>query len=204
MAHPILLSLLAVLMASSSPEARVAAARAQIGVTRRYDPAYVRLPYPGGDVPLDRGVCTDVLIRAFRAQGLDLQKLVHEDMVRAWAAYPRSWGLKAPDANIDHGRVPNLATFFTRHGRSLPLTSDLATFQPGDVVTWRLASGVPHTGLISDRRTAAGIPLVIHNIGWGTQEEDRLFTYTLTGHYRYPATPPEGTVHATGTASKAE
>ncbi|MBI3131614.1 MAG: DUF1287 domain-containing protein [Acidobacteria bacterium] len=174
-----------------------AAARAQIGVTRAYDPRYTRIPYPGGDVAQDRGVCTGVLIRAFRAQGIDLQKLVHEDMRRAWDAYPKSWGLKAPDRNIDHRRVPNLATFFMRHGRTLPPSRDPKAYLPGDVVTWRLASGVPHTGLISDRRTANGTPLIIHNIGWGTQEQDRLFVYTLTGHFRYPAsTHPDAPLQA--------
>jgi uncharacterized protein YijF (DUF1287 family) len=183
------LLMLAALAAPPSPEARVTAARAQIGVTRRYDPTYTRLKYPGGDVPLERGVCTDVIIRAYRAQGFDLQRAVHEDMRRAWEAYPRAWGLPRPDANIDHRRVPNLAVFFTRRGHSLPATRQPGDYQPGDVVTWRLASGVPHIGLVSDRKSAAGTPLVIHNIGWGTQEEDRLFAYAITGHYRFE--PPQ-------------
>lgn len=184
-----LLVLLATLGGAPSPEARVAAARSQVGVTRRYDPAYTRLKYPGGDVPLDRGVCTDVIIRAYRAQGFDLQRAVHEDMIRAWDAYPRAWGLARPDPHIDHRRVPNLAVYFTRHGLSLPLSRQAADFLPGDLVTWRLASGVPHIGLVSDRHSASGTPLVIHNIGWGTQEEDRLFAYTITGHYRFD--PPQ-------------
>ncbi len=177
--------------APPTPEVRVAAARAQIGVTLRYDARYVRLPYPGGDVPPDRGVCTDVILRAYRAQGFDLQKAVHEDMARAWEAYPRDWGLRRPDPNIDHRRVPNLAVFFTRHGQRLPLPRTAADVRPGDLVTWRLASGVPHIGLVSDRRSPAGTPLVIHNIGAGTQEEDRLFAYALTGHFRFE--PPGAT-----------
>lgn len=197
-------ALLAILAAPGAQEALVTAARAQIGVTRRYDPAYTRLKYPGGDVPLDRGVCTDVIIRAYRAQGIDLQQRVHEDMVRAWEAYPKAWGLKAPDPSIDHRRVPNLATFFTRHGQVISLASGLDAFRPGDVVTWRLPSGVPHTGILSDRRSPAGTPLVIHNIGWGTQEEDRLFAYTLTGHYRYPAPARDPGPQATLGESKAE
>ena len=181
------------LLAQGPAPGLVTAARAQLSVTVVYDPRYARFPYPGGDIPLNRGVCTDVLIRAYRAQGVDLQRLVHEDMIRAWDAYPRDWGLKAPDRNIDHRRVPNLATFFTRHGLSLPATRDPKHYLPGDVVMWRLPSGLPHTGLVSDRRSPDGTPLVIHNIGWGTKEEDRLFAYTLTGHFRYPrpsATPP--------------
>ncbi len=182
----------------------VTAARAQLGVTVAYDPRYTRIPYPGGDVPLDRGVCTDVLIRAYRAQGLDLQKLVHEDMGRAWEAYPRSWGLKARDRNIDHRRVPNLATFFARHGQSLALSHVGKAYVPGDSVTGRLASGGPPPGLISDRRSPAGHPLVIHNIGAGVREEDRLFAYTLTGHYRYPAPTPRPQAQAASRSSRAE
>lgn len=173
--------------APAAPGAELAAAaRRQVGVTVRYDPSYRRLPYPGGDVPSDRGVCTDVIIRAYRALGLDLQQAVHEDMGRAPEAYPRHWGPGGRDASIDHRRVPNLAVYASRHGQSLPLSRDPGTYRAGDLVTWRLASGLPHIGIVSDRRTAAGIPLVIHNIGWGAQEEDRLFAYTLTGHFRLP------------------
>ncbi len=193
------------LLFAQDPGSRlVAAARAQIGVTVAYDPRYTRIPYPGGDVPPGRGVCTDVLIRAYRTQGIDLQKCVHEDMKRAWEAYPSAWGLKAPDRNIDHRRVPNLATFFARHGQSLPLSRDAKGYLPGDIVTWRLSSGVPHTGLVSDRRSPAGHPLVIHNIGAGTKEEDRLFAYTLTGHYRYPAPAPPSPNQATSLPSSVE
>ncbi len=180
---------------ASPAAALVAAARAQIGVTRRYDPRYRRIPYPGGEVPLDGGVCTDVLIRAYRAFGIDLQVLVHQDMRAAWDAYPKDWGLKRPDPNIDHRRVPNLATFFGRHGERRPASRDAKDFVPGDIVVWRLPSGVPHIGLVSDRRNALGVPFVLHNIGWGTQEQDRLFAYTLTGHYRYLPTGAQAASH---------
>jgi uncharacterized protein YijF (DUF1287 family) len=165
----------------------VAAARTQIGVTLLYDGSYVRLGYPGGDVPIERGVCTDVLVRAYRGRGVDLQVLVHEDMRRAWDAYPKAWGLSRPDRHIDHRRVPNLAVFFARHGTTLGAGRDARDYTAGDIVTWRLASGVPHIGIVSDRRAADGTPLVIHNIGWGTREDDALFANTITGHYRYPA-----------------
>lgn len=165
--------------------ALVAAARQQVGVTVHYDPSYHRLAYPGGDVPLERGVCTDVLVRAYRALGADLQRLVHEDMLSARSAYPHVWAQANPDSNIDHRRVPNLAVFFARHGQVLPVSADPLSYRPGDVVTWRLPSGVPHIGLVSDRTSPQGVPLVIHNIGLGAQEEDALFAYTLTRHLRY-------------------
>jgi uncharacterized protein len=163
----------------------VDAAREQIGVTVRYDSAYRSIPYPDGDVPMDRGVCTDVLIRAYRRLGIDLQVLVHEDMRSAWAAYPKLWGHSRPDRNIDHRRVPNLATFFARHGEALPVDSRSRSYLAGDLVTWRLPSGVPHIGIVSGRTTLSGTPLVLHNIGRGTVEENVLFRYTITGHYRY-------------------
>ncbi len=167
-------------------EAVLAAARSQIGVTTVYDGSYQRLTYPGGDLPAERGVCTDVLIRSFRASGVDLQRLVHEDMVRAFSAYPNPWGLARPDPNIDHRRVLNLAAFFRRQGASVPVTDRPSDYLPGDVVTWRLPSGLPHIGLVSSTRApGTDRPLVIHNIGQGTREEDVLFAYALTGHYRY-------------------
>jgi uncharacterized protein len=162
------------------------AAAAQIGLTRGYDPRYQRLAYPGGDVAMETGVCTDVLVRAFRQLGIDLQVVVHEDMQVAWAAYPKLWNLQRPDRNIDHRRVPNLQVYFTRHGESLPPSSAASDYQAGDIVSWRLPSGVPHIGLVSTRREQ-GHPWVIHNIGGGVQEENVLFAYTITGHYRYPA-----------------
>lgn len=177
---------------AQDPAALVAAARAQVGVTLRYDPSYVRLRYPGGDVPLDRGVCTDVVIRAYRALGADLQVLVHQDISAAWEAYPRTWRMKGPDRHIDHRRVPNLATFFQRHGGSQPITRNAANYLPGDMVVWRLTTGVPHIGIVSDRRSPKGVPLVVHNIGAGAQEEDILFSHTITGHFRWMPAPAKG------------
>lgn len=165
----------------------VEAARTQVGVTLGYDPAYRRIAYPGGDVPLATGVCTDVVIRALRAQGLDLQQRVHEDMRRHFSAYPRHWGLKRPDPNIDHRRVPNLMTWFDRQGLSLKVGQAAADYQPGDIVTWGLGRGLQHIGIISDRRSREGTPLALHNIGQGTREEDILFRWPILGHYRFAA-----------------
>lgn len=161
-----------------------AMARRQIGVTVKYDPAYESLSYPGGDVPMERCVCTDVVIRALRQKGIDLQQLVHEDMRRHFSVYPGLWGLKKPDRNIDHRRVPNLQVYFTRLGWSLPVTDSAADYLPGDIVTCRVRSGRPHIMVVSDRATLAGTPMVIHNLGNGTRENPQLFTFTLTGHYR--------------------
>lgn len=165
----------------------VNAARGQIGVTIQYDGAYVPLTYPQGDVPRDRGVCTDVVIRAFRQTQLDLQKVVHEDMTAAFSAYPRSWGLRAPDRNIDHRRVPNLMRFFERRGKKMPVTKDAADYRPGDLVTCLVPPALPHIMIVSDRVSPEDSRrrLVIHNIGKGAQEEDRLFEFPLTGHYRW-------------------
>jgi uncharacterized protein len=180
----ILLPLLAAFTASAGAPKSIEGAKRQVGVTRGYDPAYRRIAYPNGDVPLHTGVCTDVVIRAFRHAGLDLQVLVHEDMKRNFAKYPKTWGLRRPDTNIDHRRVPNLATFFTRKGRALPVTRRGADYKPGDIVTWKLSSGVPHIGVVSDVRRGDR-HLVVHNIGAGTQLEDVLFAYELTGHFRW-------------------
>ncbi len=164
----------------------VAAARRQVGVTLTYDPAYSRLAFPGGDVPRAKGVCTDVVIRAFRdSLALDLQALVNADMKAAWGAYPKRWGLAKPDSNIDHRRVPNLQTFWTRKGAKLPLTNNPADWQPGDIFTSMIGGRLPHTGIVSNQFAAGGRPLVIHNIGQGAREEDALFAYSLTGHYRW-------------------
>ena len=160
----------------------------QVGKTLHYDGSYRSIAFPGGDVPIDRGVCTDVIVRAYRHAGIDLQLLVHRDMSRAFGAYPGLWGLSRPDPSIDHRRVPNLATFFRRHGQSLPVSSRREDYRPGDLVTWRLSSGVPHIGLVSDR-FLNDRPLVIHNIGAGVQVEDALFSYRITGHYRYDPSP---------------
>ena len=164
-----------------------AAARAQIGVTTLYDPAYVKLAYPDGDVPTERGVCTDVVIRAFRAMGLDLQKLVHEDMARAFSKYPQQWGLKSPDANIDHRRVPNLMRFFERAGKKLGVTKSPADYKPGDLVTCLVPPHLPHIMLVSDTPSPDDPHRfqVIHNIGAGARMEDRLFDFEITGHFRY-------------------
>lgn len=165
-----------------SPLLLVSDARKQIGVTLNYDPAYTRLPYPNGDVSQVKGVCTDVVIRAMRLQGVDLQQKVHDDMSRAFSKYPTRWGLKKPDANIDHRRVLNLEVFMSRRGASLPLSD----FQAGDWVTWRVGDkNLPHIGLVSNQKAADGTPLIIHNIGAGTQEEDVLHAFKMVRHYRW-------------------
>jgi hypothetical protein len=192
-------SLLLLLLASAPSlalQCLVDASRTQIGVTLYYDSNYARLDYPGGDVPLERGVCTDVVIRAYRSIGIDLQQLVHDDMRAHFSKYPNHWGLRSTDRNIDHRRVPNLARFFTRHGQSLPTDATDAHFLPGDLVTWRLPAGVPHIGIVSDRLTPGGTPLVVHNIGAGAREEDVLREFTITGHFRYR---PPGLVTACDT-----
>jgi uncharacterized protein YijF (DUF1287 family) len=151
-----------------------------------YDAAYERIAYPNGDVAAGRGVCSDEIVRAYRLVGLDLQRLVHEDMRRAFHVYPKRWGLTGPDSNIDHRRVPNLATFFARAGTSLRPSTNGDDYKPGDVVAWALADGRPHIGMVTERRSADGKrPLVMHNIGMGPQIEDMLFGLTITGHYRY-------------------
>ncbi|WP_223165005.1 DUF1287 domain-containing protein [Massilia frigida] len=176
---------------NATPARLVDAARAQVGVTTRYDARYERIAFPGGDVPLERGVCTDVVIRAYRKVGADLQELVHNDMKKAWDAYPHLWQLKRPDPNIDHRRVPNLATYFKRHGKAMTPSRDGAAYQAGDIVTWMLPGNLPHIGIVAAQRGGGGVPLVIHNIGNGTQVEDRLFAWPLTGHYRWhPAHQP--------------
>jgi len=163
----------------------VSAARKQIGKTVRYYPVYQPITYPNGDVPMDRGVCTDVIVRAFRAGlGLDLQKLVHEDMKRNFKEYPNDWGLGSPDKNIDHRRVGNLQTYLKRRGCSRAISKNADDYKPGDVVTCTVPPHLPHIMIVSDKKTISGRPLVIHNIGAGTKEEDRLFEFELTAHYR--------------------
>jgi uncharacterized protein len=154
----------------------------------RYDPAYVRIPYPGGDVPADTGVCTDEIIRVYRAVGVDLQKEVHEDMEANFSAYPNHvrWMLSHTDTNIDHRRVPNLVVFFSRKGEKLPTTTNPSDYMPGEIVTWDLGGNVPHIGMVVDKRAAAnGRYMVVHNIGQGPKMEDALFNWKITGHYRY-------------------
>ena len=168
----------------------VSSARAQVGKTTIYDPAYVRLGYPGGDVPIDRGVCTDVVVRALRdALGMDLQKLVHDDMTAAFSKYPKIWGLRNPDRNIDHRRVPNLRCYFRRKGFSIAATKDKRDYLPGDLVTCTVPPNRPHIMIVSDRKTEEGLPLVIHNIGRGAAEEPGLFAFPVTGHYRIKREP---------------
>jgi uncharacterized protein len=166
----------------------VAGARAEVARGVDYKAAYEQISYPGGDVPRDHGVCTDVVIRAFRSAGMDLQKLIHEDMRANFRAYPKNWGLKRPDTNIDHRRVPNQMTFFRRKGLTLPLaTTGVAagTWRAGDVVCWKLDSGLDHCGVVSDRQGRNGVPHVIHNLGRAA-EEDVLTAWKITGHFRYP------------------
>jgi uncharacterized protein YijF (DUF1287 family) len=153
----------------------------------RYVSDYVRIPYPGGDVPADTGVCTDEIIRSYRAVGVDLQKEVHEDMVRNFDAYPnkRRWMLAHPDSNIDHRRVPNLMVFFRRKGETLPVTNRAEDYSPGDLVTWDLGGGVPHIGIVVDQKSQSSRYMVVHNIGQGPKMEDVLFNWKITGHYRY-------------------
>jgi uncharacterized protein YijF (DUF1287 family) len=186
--HWISLTLALVATPAAALQCLVDAARTQVGVTLHYDPSYARLDYPGGDVPIERGVCTDVVVRAYRAIGVDLQQSVHEDMRAHFSQYPNHWGLRTTDRNIDHRRVPNLARYFARHGQALGTASTDAEFLPGDLVTWKLPSGVPHIGIVSDR-AADGVPLIIHNIGAGAREEDVLRAFTITGHYRLRPSP---------------
>jgi len=152
----------------------------------RYDSAYVRIPYPGGDVPEHTGTCTDEIIRIYRVVGIDLQKEVHEDIARNFSVYPQKrWRVAHPDSNIDHRRVPNLMVFFARRGEVLPLSSRGEDYSPGDLVTWDLQSGVPHIGIVVDQRAASNRYMIVHNIGEGPKMEDVLFTWRITGHYRY-------------------
>lgn len=152
-----------------------------------YNGSYVKIPYPNGDVPANMGVCTDVVVRAYRQLGIDLQQKVHEDMKRNFSQYPskRLWGLKSTDTNIDHRRVANLRVFFKRHGKSLPVSDNAKDYRPGDLVTWMLPGNLPHIGIVTDKVSASGIPKIVHNIGLGPKLENMLFDYRITGHYRY-------------------
>jgi len=166
----------------------VAAAIERTHHSVRYVSAYVRIPYPGGDVPADTGVCTDEIVRSYRAVGVDLQKEVHEDMLQNFSAYPnkRRWMLAHPDSNIDHRRVPNLMVFFQRKGESLPITSRAEDYAPGELVAWDLGGGVPHIGIVVDQKAGwSGRYMIVHNIGEGPKMEDVLFKWKITGHYRY-------------------
>lgn len=167
------------------PQQLVTNARSQIWKTLYYDPAYTALKYPMGDVPIVKGVCTDVVIRALRHQNIDLQQRIHEDMKANFKQYPKKWGLKSTDKNIDHRRVPNIMTYFQRQNFAVNDQNYLA----GDIVTWDLGRGLTHIGIISDQTTMISkTPLVIHNIGYGTRENDILHEYKIIGHYRLPKT----------------
>ena len=176
------------LPANASPQLKqmLDGAIAQAGVTTSYDPSYVSLDYPGGDVPQETGVCSDVVVRAFRKAGIDLQKEIHEDMKAARSDYPTKWGATTTDANIDHRRVLNLMAYFRRHGKSLPVIFSGADYQPGDIVAWDLTMGIDHIGIVTNILSDSGDHyLIVHNIGTGTRVEDVLFNWTIKGHYRY-------------------
>ncbi len=166
----------------------------------RYDGSYFSIPYPNGDVPPNVGVCTDVIIRSYRAIGSDLQKLVHEDMAQNFSSYPskRIWGLKSPDKNIDHRRVPNLQIYFTRHGVKLDVTNNKQDYAAGDIVTWMLPGNLPHIGIVTNKTSGStGNPLIAHNIGAGPSLDDMLFNYPITGHYRFVPQRYNNTSNAT-------
>lgn len=151
-----------------------------------YDPSYFKIPYPNGDVPADKGVCTDVIIRAYRKLGIDLQKEVHDDLKANFSKYPKNWGLTKPDKNIDHRRVPNLMVFFERHGTKLPISASAEKYVPGEIVCWNLGGGITHIGIVVNRKSADGKRyLIVHNIGAGQVMEDCLFKFKIIGHYRY-------------------
>ncbi len=153
-----------------------------------YDGRYFSIPYPGGDVPKDRGVCTDVIIRSYRKVGIDLQKEVHEDMQKNFSSYPKTWGLKKTDTNIDHRRVPNLMIFFSRKGTVKQITQNPQDYTAGDIVSWVLPNGLTHIGIVIHKKSADGKRnLMVHNIGRGQEIEDCLFSWTITGHYSYPS-----------------
>jgi uncharacterized protein YijF (DUF1287 family) len=182
--HP----LLKPLPPTSSPHLKqlIDGAVSQAGVTTGYDPSYVSIQYPMGDVSMNTGVCSDVLVRAFRKVGIDLQKEVHDDMTRAWDAYPKRWGLSGPDTNIDHRRVLNLMTYFERAGKSVPITEEPDDYLPGDIVAWDLRGGVYHIGMVTNMLSETQREcLIVHNIGGGTRIEDVLLSWTVKGHYRF-------------------
>jgi uncharacterized protein len=184
----VVLLLQPILAFAISKDALIKAALERTKHQVKYDGSYHSIEYPGGDVPSDIGVCTDVVIRSYRKLGIDLQELVHLDMKSNFSKYPskRIWGLDNPDSNIDHRRVPNLQVFFTRHGKKLEVTDSPKSYIPGDLVTWMLPGNLPHIGIVTDRyNTITNTPMIVHNIGRGPKLEDMLFTYPITGHYRY-------------------
>jgi uncharacterized protein YijF (DUF1287 family) len=174
--------------ANTSPQLKqlVENALDQTKVTTGYDPSYIGIEYPDGDVPLETGVCSDVVVRAFRKAGIDLQKEIHDDMARAWSVYPKKWGASRPDSNIDHRRVLNLMTYFERKHKALPITTNRDDYVPGDVVTWDLSSGIEHIGIVVNTWSEVEKAyLIVHNIGAGARREDVLLNWKITGHYRY-------------------
>jgi len=185
--------LLAALPAHAVPAAKfLRAAAALENPNVRFVSGYRRIAYPMGDVPRNEGVCADVVVRAYRGVGIDLQKLVHEDMARHFALYPTAWRLRGPDSNIDHRRVLNLRVFFARHGKALKVSANPADYRPGDLVTWNLdpKGSTPHIGIVMPRRSADGArPLILNNLGQGQVTQDILFAFRITGHYRYALEP---------------
>jgi len=169
-------------------ESIVTAAKERLNHFVIYDGSYQSIDYPNGDVDKNKGVCTDVVIRSYRALGIDLQQLVHEDMVKNFNLYPQIWGLNKPDSNIDHRRVPNLEKFFQRNGTSLIISKNPNSYLPGDLVTWRLSNNLPHIGIVSNIQSEKDPNRykIIHNIGWGPKLDDMLFDYNIVGHFRYP------------------
>ncbi|MET3536631.1 DUF1287 domain-containing protein [Chryseobacterium limigenitum] len=192
MKKPLLLLLLVfcVFTANAQNKFALQLSNAALGIidkTITYDPTYFILPYPNGDVPSDKGVCTDVVIRAYRKVGIDLQKEVHEDMKKNFSKYPKTWKLKKPDTNIDHRRVPNLMVFFSKFGKVKSIETNPSLYIPGDIVTWVLPGNLTHIGIVVNKKSADGKRfLIVHNIGSGQVVEDVLFKYTITGHYQYP------------------
>lgn len=174
-------------------EFKIKLSDAAIALTKqkvRYDPAYFSIDYPNGDIPSDRGVCTDVIIRAYRQLGIDLQKEVHEDMAKNFSSYPNHWGLTKTDKNIDHRRVPNLMTYFSRHGVVKKKSQNPDDYDAGDIVAWNLGGGTTHIGILIDQKSADGMrPLVVHNIGNGQEISDCLFDFKIIGHYTYSKKP---------------
>jgi uncharacterized protein len=190
MKYPLIL--LAFLLFSFTPEPKGFYDRlsgAAISLTKdrvAYDPSYFSIAYPNGDVPAHKGVCTDVVIRVYRKMGIDLQKEVHEDMQKNFKLYPKIWGLRSTDRNIDHRRVPNLQVFFTRFGKKLAVSDNASDYKTGDLITWMIAGRLPHIGIVSHLKTADGQRnLVVHNVGNGQVLQDCLFAYPITGHYKY-------------------
>jgi len=183
------LLLIGLFLSSFQEDFSIKLSTAAIGLTHQrvyYDPAYFVITYPNGDVPGNKGVCTDVIIRAYRKVGIDLQKEVHEDMKENFNLYPQKWRLKKTDKNIDHRRVPNLMTYFERHGISLKKSKDPIDYEPGDIVTWDLGKGIGHIGIVIDKKSNDNSRnLIVHNIGNGQEVSDCLFSYKITGHYRY-------------------